>query len=65
MEKVRLWCCQPSDRGRLKKRTEQNSAFQKLFVYQEFCDNESGTLRLGLAAYDERISKQELETSIY
>ena len=25
MEKVRPWCGQPSDRGRLKNRTEQNS----------------------------------------
>jgi len=25
MEKVRTWCGQPSDRGRLKNRTEQNS----------------------------------------
>jgi len=26
MEKVRPWCGQPSDRGRLKNRTEQNGA---------------------------------------
>ena len=31
MEKVRPWCGQPSDRGRLRNRTEQNSPFELLY----------------------------------
>ena len=33
MEKLRPWCGQPSDRGRLRNRTEQNST---TWLYQEF-----------------------------
>ena len=32
MEKVRPWCGQPSDRGRLRNRTEQNHALLILVV---------------------------------
>jgi len=35
MEKVRPWCGQPSDRGRLKNRTEQYGNIQKFAVIPE------------------------------
>ena len=33
MEKVRPWCCQPSDRGRLKNRTEQVGRHLVAIIY--------------------------------
>ena len=33
MEKVRPWCCQPSDRGRLKNRTEQLGRHLVAIIY--------------------------------
>jgi len=32
MEKVRPWCGQPSDRGRLRNRTEENRRFREIYV---------------------------------
>ena len=36
MEKVRPWCGQPSDRGRLKNRTEQNRWYETVTQYQRY-----------------------------
>jgi len=35
MEKVRPWCVQPSDRGRLRNRTEQNEGCQSVMFISD------------------------------